>query len=88
MPTLGFTLNERYELWQSKNCRLGESSIRIVPFVSGVYPDVPPSGMTFTLRRELEIATGLPPLWYLLFDGTIDIVSKNNIESFVMLYLT
>ena len=60
----------------SKNCNDGDSSIRMVPLVSGVYPDVPPSGITLTVLRELLMATAFPPDWKRAFDGTIDIVIR------------
>ena len=71
---LGLIRNDKNELCGSRNCRLGASSSRMVPFVSGVYPDVPPSGITFTVRREDDIATGIPPDWNRAFDGTMDMI--------------
>jgi len=72
----GLILKLRYELCGSRKPSDGASSIRMVPLVSGVYPLVPPSGITLTERLEEEIATGLPPDWNLLFAGTIDMIDE------------
>jgi hypothetical protein len=45
----------------STNPKEGDSSRRMTGDVSGLYPDWPPSGNTFTILRELEMATGNPP---------------------------
>jgi hypothetical protein len=71
---LGLMRKDKNDACGSRNCKDGARSMRMVPFVSGVYPEVPPSGITFTVRLVLLIATGLPPDWKRAFDGTIDIV--------------
>ena len=71
----GLIRNDKYDMCGSRNWRDGESSMRMTPLVSGVYPDVPPSGITFTVRRDEEIATALPPDWKRAFAGTIDMMS-------------